>query len=183
MPLITCSGCGLQFRSGNRITDYSRHKRICLKNCASRKITHKNYFNSNYGETIIVRPDIHSLESKDLVPAQVIENVHKLELSLVSNSYIQSNDNEIFYMNPTVPSQPHYKYTRHQIDIEQKFESMGNIKINRRAGEVDKSTFLQVMPLYCAFIENGMSIADGNKMLKAFKTCINNSITSFSFMT
>jgi predicted adenine nucleotide alpha hydrolase (AANH) superfamily ATPase len=78
------------------------------------------------------------LTAADSETTDVVSN--EIKMILNTNSYLQSNDNEMFYVNPTV--QPHYKYTQHQIDIEKKFESMGNITINRRAGEVDKPTFL-----------------------------------------
>ena len=175
MSLKKCNFCGLDFETGHGITVFGRHVKICQKKYET-DLQFKAYY--EHPEYFEIKNDSQPFSQVQLghpKPVEIMKSTNILELSLVSNSHAQDNDNYLSSLNETTTIiQPNYKYTQQQSNIEARFDSMADIKINRRAGEHDKSNFLQVMPLYCAFIEQGLSIADGNKILKAFQTCIDN---------
>jgi hypothetical protein len=55
-----------------------------------------------------------------------------LELSVVSNFHAQDNDNILSSINETMTIVQPNKYTQQQSNIEARFASMADMKINRR---------------------------------------------------
>ena len=122
MSLKKCNFCGLDFETGHGITVFGRHVKICQKKYETdlqfkAYYEHPEYFEIKNDSLPFIRVQLGHQK-----PVEIMKSTNILELSLVSNSHAQDNDNYLSSINETTTIfQPNYKYTQQQSNIEARF--------------------------------------------------------------